>query len=200
MLTPMDIHNKEFKRGFRGYSEEDVDAFMNNIAGDYEKVYREYCELKERCDSLQDKLTQYEKMEATMNSTLMLAQQTAENVKVSARKEADLILQEAESTKKQMLDETMMNLQKSQQEWEKLKAQTGAYRAKCRAILTSQLKLLDDMALDGEAAAPVASDKAVAVKPAAAAVAVSAEAAQKAVPDHGSHDGKDAEKDANKAK
>ena len=35
MLTPMDIHNKEFKRGFRGYSEEDVDAFMNNIAGDY---------------------------------------------------------------------------------------------------------------------------------------------------------------------
>ena len=63
-----------------------------------------------------------------------------------------------------MLDETMMNLQKSQQEWEKLKAQTGAYRAKCRAILTSQLKLLDDMALDGEAAAPVASDKAVAVK------------------------------------
>ena len=94
MLTPMDIHNKEFKRGFRGYSEEDVDAFMNNIAGDYEKVYREYCELKERCDSLQDKLTQYEKMEATMNSTLMLAQQTAENVKVSARKEADLILQE----------------------------------------------------------------------------------------------------------
>lgn len=44
MLTPMDIHNKEFKRGFRGYSEEDVDAFMNNIAGDYEKVYREYCD------------------------------------------------------------------------------------------------------------------------------------------------------------
>lgn len=37
MLTPMDIHNKEFKRGFRGYSEEDVDAFMNNIASDYEK-------------------------------------------------------------------------------------------------------------------------------------------------------------------
>lgn len=150
MLTPMDIHNKEFKRGFRGYSEEDVDAFMNNIAGDYEKVYREYCELKERCDSLQDKLTQYEKMEATMNSTLMLAQQTAENVKVSARKEADLILQEAESKKQKMLDETMMSLQNSQQEWEKLKAQTGAYRAKCKAILTSQLRLLDDMAADGE--------------------------------------------------
>ena len=148
MLTPMDIHNKEFKRGFRGYSEEDVDAFMNNIAGDYEKVYREYCELKERCDSLQDKLTQYEKMEATMNSTLMLAQQTAENVKVSARKEADLILQEAENKKKKMLDETTLSMQNM----EKMKTQVSAFRAKCRALLTSQMRLLDDMVIDEESA------------------------------------------------
>jgi len=150
MITPMDIHNKEFKRGFRGYSEEDVDAFMDDIAGDYEKVYREYCELKERCDKLQDKLTQYEKMESTMNSTLMLAQQTAENVKVSARKEADLILQEASNKKKQMMDETMLSLQASQQELDKIKSQTRSFRAKCRAILTSQLRLLDDMVIDGE--------------------------------------------------
>ena len=59
MLTPMDIHNKEFKKGFRGYAEEDVDNFMETLATDYEKVYREYSELKERCESLQDKLTQY---------------------------------------------------------------------------------------------------------------------------------------------
>ncbi|WP_296924788.1 DivIVA domain-containing protein [uncultured Megasphaera sp.] len=189
----MDIHNKEFKRGFRGYSEEDVDAFMNNIAGDYEKVYREYCELKERCDSLQDKLTQYEKMEATMNSTLMLAQQTAENVKVSARKEAELILQEAESKKQKMLDETMMSLQNSQQEWEKLKAQTGAYRAKCRAILTSQLRLLDDMAADGEEkTADVLSQV-----DAAPAVSVNEKSAQQARPDQGRKQGS---KDADKAK
>lgn len=194
MLTPMDIHNKEFKRGFRGYSEEDVDAFMNNIAGDYEKVYREYCELKERCDSLQDKLTQYEKMEATMNSTLMLAQQTAENVKVSARKEADLILQEAESKKQKMLDETMMSLQNSQQEWEKLKAQTGAYRAKCKAILTSQLRLLDDMAADGEGnAADILAQSEM-----APAVSVNEKSAQQARPDQGRQDG--GKKDAPKSK
>ena len=48
MLTPMDIHNKEFKRGFRGYAEGDVDNFMETLATDYEKVYREYSELKER--------------------------------------------------------------------------------------------------------------------------------------------------------
>ena len=153
MLTPMDIHNKEFKKGFRGYAEEDVDAFMESLAADYEKVYREYCELKERCESLQDKLSQYEKMEATMNSTLMLAQQTAENVKVAARKEAELILQEAENKKKQMVDETALNMQTTQQELDTLKAQANGFRAKCKAILTSQLRLLDDMVLE-DAAVP----------------------------------------------
>ena len=152
MLTPMDIHNKEFKRGFRGYSEEDVDAFMDNIADDYEKVYREYCEIKEKCEKLQDKLSQYEKMESTMNSTLMLAQQTAENVKVSARKEADLILQEAENKKKKMLDETTLSMQTTQQNMEKMKTQVSAFRAKCRALLTSQMRLLDDMVIGEESA------------------------------------------------
>lgn len=191
MLTPMDIHNKEFKRGFRGYSEEDVDAFMDDIAGDYEKVYREYCELKEKCDNLQDKLSQYEKMESTMNSTLMLAQQTAENVKVSARKEADLILQEAENKKKQMLDETTLNLQKSQQEVEKLRTQTAAFRAKCRAILTSQLRMLDEMVLDAadQKAAQDQQDKAHDETTATA-------GSKKAVPLHDLKDDKETTNDA----
>ena len=145
MLTPMDIHNKEFKRGFRGYSEEDVDAFMDDLAVDYEKVYREYCELKEKCEKYQDKLSQYEKMESTMNQTLMLAQQTAENVKVSARKEADLLLQEAENKKKQMLDETTLNVQTTQQDMDNLKTQVNTFRAKVRSILESQIRLLDEM-------------------------------------------------------
>lgn len=160
MLTPMDIHNKEFKRGFRGYSEEDVDSFMDDLASDYEKVYREYCELKETCAKLQDKLSQYENMEDTMNKTLMLAQQTAENVKVSARKEADLILQEAENTKKKMMDETTLNLQTTQQNLDKVKTQVSAFRAKCKALLTSQLRLLDDMVLDGEDGAEASAETA----------------------------------------
>lgn len=158
MLTPMDIHNKEFKKGFRGYSEEDVDAFMEELASDYEKVYREYCELKELSGKMKDKLTQYEKMEATMNSTLMLAQQTAENVKASAQKEADLVLQEAEAKKKQMVEETTRSLQETQQAVDKMKTQVSAFQAKMRVILTSQLRLLDDMAIDTEAADAAASE------------------------------------------
>jgi cell division initiation protein len=164
MLTPMDIHNKEFKRGFRGYSEEDVDSFMDELASDYENVYREYCELKEKAEKMQDKLAQYEKMESTMNSTLMLAQQTAENVKVAARKEADLILQEAEAKKRQMLDSTTMNMQTTQQNMDKMKTQINSFKAKVRLILEGQLRLLDDMQFDGEAEVSTPVQEPVVVK------------------------------------
>ena len=40
MLTPLDIHNKEFKRGFRGYNEEEVDEFLDRVIKDYEQLYR----------------------------------------------------------------------------------------------------------------------------------------------------------------
>ena len=41
MITPMDIHNKTFSRGLRGYSQEEVDAFLQELASDYERIYRE---------------------------------------------------------------------------------------------------------------------------------------------------------------
>ena len=99
-----------------------------------------------------------------MNSTLMLAQQTAENVKVAARKEADLILQEAEAKKRQMLDSTTMNMQTTQQNMDKMKTQINSFKAKVRLILEGQLRLLDDMQLDGEAEVSTPAQEPVAVK------------------------------------
>jgi len=52
MLTPLDIHNKEFKRSFRGYNEEDVDEFLDRVIKDYELLYRENIELKENMDRI----------------------------------------------------------------------------------------------------------------------------------------------------
>ena len=47
MITPMDIHNKTFSRGLRGYSQEEVDAFLQELASDYERIYREHREMEE---------------------------------------------------------------------------------------------------------------------------------------------------------
>lgn len=60
MITPMDIHNKTFSRGLRGYSQEEVDAFLQELASDYERIYREHREMEEEMDTVKTKLRNYE--------------------------------------------------------------------------------------------------------------------------------------------
>ena len=96
MLTALDIHNKEFKRSFRGYSEDEVDEFLDQVVKDYEKLYRDNIELKETLDRVNSKLEHFQHMENTLHNTLVIAQETAEEVKLNAKKESELQLKEAE--------------------------------------------------------------------------------------------------------
>lgn len=61
MITPMDIHNKTFSRKLRGYAEEEVNSFLEEVVSDYERIYREHREMEEEMDTLKTKLANYEK-------------------------------------------------------------------------------------------------------------------------------------------
>ena len=71
-LTAMDINNKEFKRGLRGYSVEEVDEFLDQVVENYEELYKENSRLKESLSRVNEKLEHYEKLEATIQNTLLL--------------------------------------------------------------------------------------------------------------------------------
>ena len=104
-ITPMDIQNKEFERSFRGYDIEDVDEFLDRAAKDLEQLMRENVELKDQTNQLLEKNKNYQKLEETMHNAIVVAQETAEEVKLTARREAELIRREAESEAKQIIEE-----------------------------------------------------------------------------------------------
>ena len=95
MITPMDIHNKTFSKGLRGYSEEEVNDFLRQIVADYEQIYREHREMEEQMDQMKTKLANYEKISETMTNTLQLAKDTAENVKKNAKRNAEILIANA---------------------------------------------------------------------------------------------------------
>ena len=95
MITPMDIHNKTFSKGLRGYSEEEVNDFLLQIVADYEQIYREHREMEEQMDQMKTKLANYEKISETMTNTLQLAKDTAENVKKNAKRNAEILIANA---------------------------------------------------------------------------------------------------------
>jgi DivIVA domain-containing protein len=81
MITPLEIQNKEFRRGIRGYKEDEVDEFLDKIILDYEKLYKENLELKDNLEGMHHQLEQYREIEETLKKTLIMAQNAAKIVK-----------------------------------------------------------------------------------------------------------------------
>lgn len=144
MLTPLDIHNKEFRRSFRGYDEREVDEFLDRIIKDYEQLYRDNVEIKENMERLSSKLEHYQHMEGTLHNTLLIAQETAEEVKLNAKKETELMLKESQVLTQKMSDEAAHRVRKLETEYEELQKQIHVYRTRMRTLVQAQLELLQD--------------------------------------------------------
>lgn len=142
MLTPLEIHNKEFKRSFRGYNEEEVDEFLDRVIKDYEQLYRENIDLKESLDRLNSKLEHYQHMENTLHNTLVIAQETAEEVKLNAKKETELMLKESEIRAQKMVEEAMGKVRRMTAEYEEIQKQAQIYRTRMQTFLQAQLEML----------------------------------------------------------
>ncbi len=148
MLTPLDIHNKEFKRSFRGYNEEDVDEFLDRVIKDYELLYRENIELKENMDRLNSKLEHFQHMENTLHNTLIVAQETAEEVKLNAKKTTELMLKEAEINAQKLVEEAANKVRRMASEYQDLKKQVDVYRVRMRTLVQAQLEILGESGED----------------------------------------------------
>ena len=95
MITAMEIRNQQFSKSFRGYNPEEVKNLLYKLAQDYENLYSENAHLKENIQRVKYELDRYHKIEETMNSSLIMAQQAAEMMKGNAQKEADMILEDS---------------------------------------------------------------------------------------------------------
>lgn len=143
MLTPMDIRNKEFKKAFRGYKEDEVDEFLDKVIADYERIYRENGELKERIAIDNERIEGYNSMEKSLQSTLLIAQTTAEDIVSNARKKADMIIKEAEEQAKKIIEEANSSVIKVNRDFEELKKEVQVFKTRFKTLLESELEALN---------------------------------------------------------
>ena len=143
MITPMDIHNKTFSGQIRGYSKDEVNAFLEELASDYEKIYREHRVMEEEMDTIRTKLRNYEKMESTMSHTLVMAQETADNVKKNAHKEAELSIQEAQSEAQKIVSDAEAARRKMNADLLKAEGDMNLYIEKLLSNFKSALALIE---------------------------------------------------------
>lgn len=144
MLTPLDIHNKEFKKSLRGYDMEVVDEFLDEVIKDFETLYKENLELKEKLQSQQENLNRYKEIEETLQSTMVLAQKMSEEAKRNADKEVELILSEAHKRAEQIVSSAHAEVLESTRKIEKLNTFKKQMEIKLRHFLQLQLEMLED--------------------------------------------------------
>lgn len=106
-LTPIDLRQQQFStRMFRGYDVREVDAFLDDVAEDYEHLVKENSLLKEQLAALEERLRGVEERERTLQETLVTTQRLAEEMKEAARREAQLLVREAELQGEKVLEAT----------------------------------------------------------------------------------------------
>jgi cell division initiation protein len=143
MITPMDIRNKEFKKGFKGYKEDEVDEFLDKVIADYERIYRENGELKDRVSIDNERIESYNSMEKTLQNTLVIAQTTAEDIVANSRKKAELIIRESEEQARKIVEDANSSVIKINRDYEELKKEVQVFKTRFKTLLQSELEALN---------------------------------------------------------
>lgn len=180
-LTPLDIHHKEFRNSLRGYSPEEVDDFLDEVADEFERLFKENIDLSEQLETASARVRAYADMERTLQNTMVAAQTSADDIRSRAATEATRLVTDAESKAQEIVSAALGEKQRSVAELGRLKSAEEEFRARFRLMLESYLDTAgepsaDDVALAGDmgsgpATAPVSEPepaKVVEPEPAAA--------------------------------
>ena len=147
-ITPLDIQQREFKGRFRGYDREEVQAFLRSVSQTVEELIKENIALKERADKLYQEVGELRKKEASLNDLLVTTQTMAENLKEAARKEADLILREAEMKAEDLLKNAHVDFRTLQRDILDLRKERMLALEKLRSLLQSFSKVIEMEEMD----------------------------------------------------
>ena len=141
-MTPLDIRKQSFKRVVRGYDRDEVQALLEMIADEFERLNTESIELREREGKLQTEVERFRSMERTLQEMLKTAQQTADDVRDNARKEGRLIVKEAEILGNRAVEKARAQVRAVRSDIVDLKNQRDMFLARFQALVQAQSDFL----------------------------------------------------------
>ena len=140
MLTPVDIQNQDFAVKLRGYDADEVDDFLDMLGGDYEKLFKENLEQKEKIKELKGEIEHYKEMETTLRDSIRLAQSAAKDVQKAAEPAPAINATDSGDSEKYTAE-----LEEKQKELKNLKAEIEIYKSRIKGNCSEVLEILEKM-------------------------------------------------------
>ena len=154
-ITPLDIRKQEFRKAMRGLDAEEVYAFLSTVGDEYEAILNDNKTLRDRVIELDQKVEEYRRMEKTLRDTLLTAERVTVEAKDNARREASLIIKEAQIEADKSLRDIKSQAMRLRQEVSQLRSQRESYLGRMKVIAESLLKFIgsveDDFYKEDEA-------------------------------------------------
>ena len=144
MLAPSEIDNMRFSKTIKGYNVDEVDDFLDQLTADYERLYKESAEYKDKFEQMEKELGQYKQMEHTLQNTLVVAQTAAGDIKNTAQKQAEQIIRDAQTEARRSVDELNKQEYEVTKKIEEMKKSFEVTKAKMEALLIAKLEMLQD--------------------------------------------------------
>ncbi len=144
-LTPLEIQKQTFARKLKGYDADEVRAYLQMVAEEIERLVRDVDRLSRENVMLREDLDDHNQRERILKDTLLSAQKVSEDVKSNARKEAELIVKDAELLSERLVSQAMSRVADLERTIQDLKVERRGARNKLQANLDTiqQLLMLD---------------------------------------------------------
>jgi cell division initiation protein len=160
-ITPLEIKKQRFAVKMRGYDQAEVETFLEMVSEEYEALMNEKNRLHDELTKSKVQLRDYQQVEKTLQETLMNAQENVSQARENSKREALIIMREAELRAEKILDDAKEKLDRMKNDLTILRAQKESFSKRLRHLLESQIELLRVLEMDdvGYAGAPDAGTK-----------------------------------------
>ncbi|MEJ2357725.1 MAG: DivIVA domain-containing protein [Deinococcales bacterium] len=148
-LSPLDIQHMEFQRTASGYRRRQVREFLERVALEREELLRDLQNLREELDRRDEQIAELQAAEAELQRAIIAAERIGNEIKENAKKEAHLILQEAERLKEERLHEAEARLRAANAELSRVEREYSLFREQFRGMLEAYARSLESQPRPG---------------------------------------------------
>ena len=142
MLTPHDIEEYPLPKTLGGYKCEAVDAFLDTVAADYQKLYDENLALTKKLNLLVEKITEYRKDEEYLKSAMLEAQRLVEISTKDAKAKAEEILTEANTKAEEIIQNAVHASQAADEHYESMRVEVNNFRNQLLTTYKSHIEII----------------------------------------------------------
>jgi cell division initiation protein len=136
---------KKFDTVFRGYDKKQVQSFLDDVIKNYEALLNKSKKTEEDNKILLERIAYYERIEETMNRAIYTAEAAGDQIKSSARKEAESLITEARHNASRIINDALLKAERAQNHADQLKRNTNVLKRRLRQIIENQLEVIDEI-------------------------------------------------------